>query len=126
VLTVPPSIAESPSEYSATEGSSVRLVCDVGGNPTPEITWSKNGAPISDTDPHYLVDGTIGVQVLSVDRHDTATYTCTAVNVAGIREKRINLFVHSQLTDFLYDLFILLFWFFVLSFKKERKTKKEE
>lgn len=97
MLTVPPTIADSASEYSVTEGSSVRLACDVEGDPKPEVTWSKNGMRISDTDPHYFVDGSGSLKVLSVDQRDTATYSCTAVNIAGITEKRINLLVHSQL-----------------------------
>ena len=92
---VPPSIADSASQYSVSQGSSVRLVCDVEGDPEPEITWTKNGLPIADTNPHYFQDGSGSLEVLSADRHDTATYACTAVNVAGLREKRIRLFVHG-------------------------------
>ena len=95
---MPPSIADSASEYSVAEGRSVRLVCDVEGDPEPEITWSKNGMRISDSDPHYFMDGSGSLEVLSADQHDTATFVCTAVNVAGLREKRIRLFVHSQFT----------------------------
>jgi len=96
VLTVPPSIGESASEYAVSEGSSVRLACDVEGDPKPQITWSKNGMRISDTDAHYFVDDGGSLEVLSVDRQDTASYVCTAVNIAGLREKRISLLVHSQ------------------------------
>jgi len=73
----------------------VRLVCDVEGDPEPEITWSKNGRRISDSDPHYFMDSSGSLEVLSADLHDTATFVCTAVNVAGLREKRIRLSVHS-------------------------------
>jgi len=94
--TVPPSIADSVGEYSASQGSSVRLACDVEGDPKPEVTWSRNGRRIADTDRHYLLDGGGSLKVLSVGRHDAATYACTAVNVAGLREKRVRLFVHGQ------------------------------
>ena len=95
LLIVPPNIADSASEYFATQGSSVRLACDVEGDPKPQVTWSKNGMRILDTDPHYLMDGSGSLEVLSVDHDDTATYLCTAVNVAGLQEKRITLVVHS-------------------------------
>ena len=96
MLPVPPSIADSPSEYYVREGSSVRLACDVEGDPKPQITWTKNGMRISDSGPHYFMDGSGSLEVLSADQRDTGTYSCTAVNVAGLREKRISLHVHSQ------------------------------
>jgi len=94
---VPPSIADSPSNYSVAEGSSVRLDCVVDGDPKPQITWSKNGERISATDPHYLMNSSGSLEVLSADENDAGTYTCAAVNVAGLREKRISLLVHGQL-----------------------------
>ena len=102
VLTVPPSIADSPSEYYVSEGSSVRLTCDVTGDPKPQIIWTKNGMRISDSGPHYFMDGSGSLEVLSADQRDTGAYSCTAVNVAGLREKRISLHVHGQSSTVLY------------------------
>jgi len=107
VLPVPPSIADSPSEYYVREGSSVRLTCDVEGDPKPQITWTKNGMRISDSGPHYFMDGSGSLEVLSADRRDTGAYSCTAVSVAGLREKRISLHVHSQSHTILYRLLSL-------------------
>jgi len=95
--TVPPNIADTAGEYVATEGSSVRLVCDAQGRPEPDVVWSKNGLRLTDADPHYSLDDDGSLEVLSVDDSDTATYVCTAVNVVGMKEKRIRLFVHGQL-----------------------------
>ena len=95
---VPPTIANTSSDYTAVSGSSVRLVCDADGRPRPDVVWTRNGRRLSvDTDdPHYSVDDDGTLTVFSVDDRDAGTYTCTAVNVAGLREKRINLLVHGQ------------------------------
>lgn len=45
---VPPQISsgEHPSEHSVLEGSSVRLECRAEGQPTPHISWLKDGQPL--------------------------------------------------------------------------------
>jgi L1 cell adhesion molecule len=79
-----------------TQGQSVRLLCEAHGDPKPQITWTKNGMRISEVDPHYFVDETGSLEIFSVDPQDTATYSCTVVNMAGIKEKRLSLFVQSK------------------------------
>jgi len=99
VDTVPPRISDSAADYTVTEGSSVRLVCDVvDGDPEPEVTWSRDGQRMSDVDgaAHYIVDAG-SLEVLSAGRQDGGSYVCTAVNVAGQQQKHIRLRVHSQL-----------------------------
>ena len=89
-----PSIADTASEYTAREGSSVRLVCQADGRPKPDVVWTTNGQPLL-RDSVLHDDGSL--ELLSVDEDDTATYTCTATSVAGVTEKRIRLTVHGQL-----------------------------
>lgn len=45
---VPPQISstEHPSEHSVLEGSRVRLECRAEGQPTPHISWLKDGQPL--------------------------------------------------------------------------------
>jgi len=80
----------------------VRLVCDAEGRPRPDIVWTRNGRRLSvdGGDPHYSVDDDGSLTVLSLDEADTATYTCTAVNVAGMTQKHIRLLVHGQHSPF--------------------------
>jgi len=97
VCAVAPSIADSASEVSVTAGQSAVLSCEVGGDPRPQVTWTKNGIRLSaDTDPHYFVAETGSLEIFSAHPDDTATYSCTAINVAGVTEKRVVLFVHGQ------------------------------
>ena len=93
--TVPPSIRDSSDDVFATQGSSVRLLCEVSGDPKPQVTWTKNGFRLSDVDPHYFIAESGSLDIFSVDVQDTATYSCSAINVAGSMEKRIRLLVQG-------------------------------
>ncbi|XP_055747076.1 neural cell adhesion molecule L1.1-like isoform X2 [Salvelinus fontinalis] len=65
-------------------GETVRLDCQAEGIPTPTVTWSINGEPVTevDIDPRRRVSG--GVLVLKdVVFGDTAVYQCEATNKHG-------------------------------------------
>jgi hypothetical protein len=93
---VPPSIYNSPTDIVVTQGKSIRLPCEVAGDPQPQITWTKNGVRLSEVDPHYFISESGSLEIFSADPDDTATYSCTAINIAGVKEKRISLFVQSE------------------------------
>jgi len=92
---VPPSITESKSELSVNQGQSIRLLCEVVGNPRPQIAWMKNGLRISESDPHYFISESGSLEIFSADRSDTAIYICTASNNIGVMEKPISLVVNG-------------------------------
>jgi len=97
-------IAESEPEVFVVAGESARLPCEVTGDPRPQVTWTKNGVRLtSDTDPHYFITESGSLEIFSGHPDDTATYSCTAINVAGVREKRVMLFVHGA---YLYQRFM--------------------
>ena len=90
-------IADSSSEVSVSAGQSALLRCHVTGDPRPQVTWTKNGVRLSSlSDPHYFITETGSLEIFSAHPDDTATYSCTAINVAGVREKRFMLFVHGK------------------------------
>jgi len=90
-------IRDSSSEVSVSAGQSALLQCHVTGDPRPQVTWTKNGVRLSSlSDPHYFITETGSLEIFSAHPDDTATYSCTAINVAGVREKRFMLFVHGQ------------------------------
>jgi Immunoglobulin I-set domain len=93
---VPPLIRDTPGDIVVTQGRSIRLPCEVSGDPRPQITWTKNGVRLSEVDPHYFISESGSLEIFSADPQDTATYSCTAINVAGVKEKRIMLFVQSK------------------------------
>ena len=104
LISVAPLIADSPSELSVSAGQSAQLPCEVSGRPRPQVTWTKNGVRLSsDSDPHYFITESGSLEIFSAHPDDTATYSCTAINVAGVLEKRVMLFVNGQRTlHFLY------------------------
>ena len=99
---VAPVIRESASEISVTAGESAVLECHVTGDPRPQVTWTKNGVRLSsESDPHYFITESGSLEIFSAQRDDTATYSCTAINVAGVADKRLMLFVHGPSALFL-------------------------
>ena len=95
-FTVPPAIVEGERDFTVIQDHSASLPCEVTGDPRPQITWTKNGVRISESDPHYFISEDGSLEIFSADPQDTATYSCTAINVAGVMEKRMTLFVQSQ------------------------------
>ena len=93
---VPPVIEDDTDvDLAVIQDRSIRLPCEVRGDPRPQITWTKNGLRIAESDPHYFISEEGSLEIFSADPQDTATYSCTAINVAGVKEKRITLFVQG-------------------------------
>ncbi|XP_056279739.1 neural cell adhesion molecule L1.1-like isoform X2 [Pseudoliparis swirei] len=73
-----------PRDLLYSPGETVRLDCQADGIPTPLLTWSINGQPLTevDEDPRRSVAG--GVLILEdVEFSDTAVYQCEAANKHG-------------------------------------------
>ncbi|KAJ1352355.1 hypothetical protein KIN20_008678 [Parelaphostrongylus tenuis] len=103
------------AELSIREGETMELPCRVRGTPTPAITWSLDGRPISVNSKDYTItpaytrfemelswghirfllipewrkrenqDNTL--IILNADKSSAGTYTCTAMNPAGENEQ---------------------------------------
>ncbi|XP_034722014.1 neural cell adhesion molecule L1.1-like isoform X2 [Etheostoma cragini] len=75
---------KQPENLLYSPGETIRLDCQADGIPTPSITWSINGQPLTevDYDPRRSVSG--GVLILrDVEFADTAVYQCEAANKHG-------------------------------------------
>ncbi|CAL4067055.1 unnamed protein product, partial [Meganyctiphanes norvegica] len=66
------------------QGKSVTLECAAEGNPTPIITWSKQGGHMPSGQPE---EEGISITLQEVDRYDEGTYICTASNGIGESSK---------------------------------------
>ena len=76
-----PAILTISKDRSIVAGSSVTLLCDVAGNPNPEIYWEFMGRRLVSTP-----DGNLTIDDARLS--DTGQYTCVAVNSVG--EARLN------------------------------------
>ena len=78
-----PSLIESASGSQVVlEGNNLTLRCNASGNPTPNITWTK------DYSSSVLNQG-ITYSIVNIGRNASGNYTCTAWNGIGGQKKAI-------------------------------------
>ncbi|KAJ7414143.1 hemicentin-2 [Willisornis vidua] len=69
-----------PSEHSVLEGSGVRLECQAQGQPTPQISWLKDGRPLELQPPSHA-------RIFQAQVSDAGLYTCVVSNQAGVADR---------------------------------------
>ncbi|XP_010176901.1 PREDICTED: hemicentin-2, partial [Mesitornis unicolor] len=74
-----------PSEHSVLEGRGVRLECEAEGQPTPHISWLKDGQPLRLQPPSRARMSPDGSSLLleGLQTADAGAYTCLAQNSVG-------------------------------------------
>lgn len=72
-LTVPPSLTTRPSDQTLIENQEVKFLCAAIGNPTPTITWIRDG--------NTLAEGE--TLSLKTNRSHSGKYWCSASNGLG-------------------------------------------
>ncbi|XP_042347416.1 neural cell adhesion molecule L1.2 isoform X3 [Plectropomus leopardus] len=87
-------IKEPPSQLYA-PGETVRLDCQADGIPSPTISWSINGVPLSEIekDPRRSLTASGSLILKDVDFGDTAIYQCQASNKHGTILTNTNVYV---------------------------------
>ncbi|XP_069626703.1 hemicentin-2 [Haliaeetus albicilla] len=87
LVRVAPRIASAgvPSEHSVLEGRGVRLECRAEGQPTPQISWLKDGQPLRLQSPSRARMSPDGSSLLleGLQAADSGAYTCLARNSVG-------------------------------------------
>ena len=71
--TVAPSFITKPSDQTVTENETVVFSCAATGNPTPQITWIKDGITV----------GTANNLTFAASKNDSGKYWCSASNRLG-------------------------------------------
>lgn len=61
--TVPPVIETGLPDLSAIEGSHALLPCTASGSPEPDITWEKDGQPVSGAEGKFTIQPSGGLLV---------------------------------------------------------------
>ena len=78
-ISVPPRMTVLPARQSRiTLGKNFTLTCNASGDPTPNITWRKEGL----TAAQFNVSGH-KLSLVNVKREDVGSYKCTADNGYG-------------------------------------------
>nr|XP_051676343.1 hemicentin-1 isoform X2 [Oryctolagus cuniculus] len=92
---VPPHIVggDTLEDVKVKERHSVRLTCEVTGNPVPEITWHRDGQLLQEDEAHHLVSGGRFLHIREAQVSHTGRYTCLASNSAGDKSKSFSLTV---------------------------------
>ncbi|TGZ63952.1 hypothetical protein CRM22_006631 [Opisthorchis felineus] len=81
------------------EGSSVKLTCTADGNPTPQMTWYKDGYELRRGGGNYEIETMLGISSLelySCTEDDSGRYTCVAKNSQGEDETNCKLIVEQS------------------------------
>ena len=71
-------IDQRPLSAAIVEGGNVTFHCNATGDPTPNITWTKDGSPT------VLYQGET-YSISNIQRQADGDYTCTAWNGVGQR-----------------------------------------
>jgi len=78
-----PSFARPLGDISVDEGQKLRITTPIRGNPIPEFSWTKNGAPL-DSRAHFFSDGElIGLEIVDAKVADSGAYECHLTNEMG-------------------------------------------
>ncbi|CAB1323870.1 unnamed protein product, partial [Coregonus sp. 'balchen'] len=89
---VPPVISSQTQSYLVPLDSSITLLCQAEGSPSPSVAWHKDGQPLSESvRQRVLSSGSL--QIAFGQPGDTGRYTCTAANAAGTSSLEMSLTV---------------------------------
>ncbi|KAB0366601.1 hypothetical protein FD754_010757, partial [Muntiacus muntjak] len=91
VVQVPPAIKTGLPDLSITEGAHALLPCTASGSPKPNITWEKDGQPVSGAEGKFTIQPSGELLVKNSESQDAGTYTCTAENAVGRAHHRVHL-----------------------------------
>ena len=82
-MTDPPEIATQPQNVTIRKGGHVTLSCDVKGNPSPSISWTKNGIVIATGDDSRIrfTEQNRKLTIMNVSKADSGEYRCVARNI---------------------------------------------
>ncbi|XP_036375886.1 hemicentin-1 [Megalops cyprinoides] len=89
---VPPVVSSQTRSYIVALDTSITLLCQAEGYPTPEVTWHKDGQQVTESVRQRILSSG-SLQIAFAQPSDTGRYTCTAANVAGSSSLEMSLTV---------------------------------
>ncbi|XP_066097851.1 myosin light chain kinase, smooth muscle isoform X1 [Saccopteryx bilineata] len=97
-LTEAPAFILPPRNLCIKEGATAKFEGRVRGYPEPQVTWHRNGQPITSGD-RFLLDcgirGSFSLVIHAVCEEDKGKYTCEATNGSGARQVTVELTVEG-------------------------------
>uniref|UniRef100_A0A8C2YR50 Myosin light chain kinase, smooth muscle n=1 Tax=Chinchilla lanigera TaxID=34839 RepID=A0A8C2YR50_CHILA len=94
-----PAFILPPRNLCVKEGATAKFEGRVRGYPEPQVTWHRNGQPIS-SGGRFLLDcgvrGTFSLIICAVCGEDQGKYTCEASNGSGARQLTVELTVEES------------------------------
>ncbi|KAM6222742.1 myosin light chain kinase, smooth muscle isoform 6-T6 [Rhynchocyon petersi] len=98
-LTEAPAFILPPRNLCVREGATAKFEGRVRGYPEPQVTWHRNGQPIT-SGGRFLLDcgvrGTFSLLIRAVHEEDKGRYTCEATNGSGARQVTVELTVEGS------------------------------
>ncbi|XP_048259425.1 papilin-like [Haliotis rufescens] len=93
---VPLRILPSPKVIKIRPGDNAFLHCQVYGQPTPTITWLKNGRPVMSTG-HFRAFENGTLIIMQTQDYDAGQYECQAENgVSTMAKKQVQLLIRER------------------------------
>ncbi|KAK7889294.1 hypothetical protein WMY93_024854 [Mugilogobius chulae] len=101
---VPPTIlgeVQFPDNITVVVKNPVALSCEGHGIPLPDITWLKDGQPITTTSSVRILSGGRSLRLMHTAVEDAGRYTCIVSNTAGEERKEfdLNVLVPPRIVD---------------------------
>lgn len=82
-VTDQPEIFIHPKNDTQEEGLSLTLYCNATGNPSPTISWTKNGNSLSDNKRIIFSGKNETLSIANLNRTDSGYYRCVTGNSLG-------------------------------------------
>merc|ERR1712142_1126565 len=95
---VAPKILTKPQSLTVNEGDVARFECDVAGDPTPSITWLREGTVIGSSFRHHIIstEHNSSFEISSVEMADEGSYSLLVENAAGSQEAFFTLSIRKS------------------------------
>ena len=92
-----PSIVSSPVSMVVNETAVASFLCEVKGNPAPQVTWLKqNSSLFADK---RILQSRGGLMITKVTSQDDGVYTCIARNILGVVSSSAALTVQGKISS---------------------------
>jgi hypothetical protein len=86
---------KTPTPYIALRGKEAKLKCIFSGNPTPNISWKRQGASLP-FGRYFIEDEGTTLKITDVEQGDEGRYLCDAENAQGQRTQEIDMKVEAE------------------------------